>query len=111
MSEENNKPLTCLLQLASIGFLIFSLVFLCGSLWDKSGITISVGTPPKTAVAPAPTATRSIYVILAEQAKAEAKVQVITAGTGIFWAWYAIPVGFIFIGLGVAYLGVRYGRE
>lgn len=110
MTERNNRFLSCLLQLVSLGFFVLSLGFFCSVLWVKSGITIST-TPPKTVPAVvAPTATpSSIYVILTEQARAEAKVQVITAGTGIFWAWYAVPAGFIITGLGIGYVGLRYG--
>lgn len=114
MAEQNNKLLSCLLQLASIGFFIFALCFLCGVLWDISGITVSVGSSAKAVPTPAPTATLSpLFKVLAEQAKAQPRVTVVTteADSGLGLGWYAIPVGMIVTGLGVGYVGVRYGKR
>lgn len=114
MAEQNNKPPSCLLQLASVISLIITLFFLCGVLWVKSGITVSVGSTAKAVPTPAPTATLSpLFAVLAEQAKAQPRVTVVTteADSGLGLGWYAIPVGMIVTGLGVGYVGVRYGKR
>lgn len=65
-----------------------------------------------------------IFLVLVEQAKASAKVQIIQAETDNeiklrwnihymrrFWAYFAIPVLFIIISFGLYIWGLRYGRK
>lgn len=124
MTNENDRGLSTFWQVTLFILALVAVVAAGAACVYAADITIST-TPPKPIVAPAPTATPSaLYVILTEQAKASAKVQVITAETDNeirlrwnihfmrrWWAYYAIPVGFIVIGLGVGYWGLRYGRE
>lgn len=100
--EDNNGFLSWWQAVLLTGaFVLFAgLLVFCGL-----NFTIST-TPPKPTVAPTATATPSaLYVILTEQAKASARVQVITAETDNeiklrwnihymrrFWAYWLIPV-------------------
>lgn len=103
--NDNNEFLTYRQAIALTGaFVLFAgLLVFCGQS------IIATTPPPRTASAPATPS--PLYVVLAEQAS-NATVQVITAEEDKQpWGWYAVPVGFIFIGLGVGYWGLRYGRR
>lgn len=105
--------------LLTVAFVLFAgLLVFCGL-----NVTIST-TPPKTVPAPAPAATPSpLYVILTEQAKASAKVQVITAETDNeirlrwhihfmrrWWAVWLIPV-LVIVGTSAWLLAYRRGQR
>lgn len=105
--EDNNGFLTYWQAIALTGvFVLFAgLLVFCGQ-----SITAATA-PPKTVSAPITTPS-PLYASLTEQARASAKVQVVTTeADNQLSGWYAIPVGLIAIGLGVGYWGLRYGRR
>lgn len=124
MSDTNNNEFSPCLQV--VLFVAFCL-FLCGAGAFFLGIRVTVNPPNKPTPVFAPTATPDPYhVILLEQAKASARVQVITAETDNeiklrwnihymrrWWAGLVVAAGIFFTGLGlfVFFWWYRHERE
>jgi hypothetical protein len=128
--ENNNSNLNCLQTFLIIAIITTACLVPAWALINRNlqqepaAIIIGQEAP---AVEPTP---NPVFIALIEQAKASAKVQVIQAESEAqsqatddeirlrwnihhmrrFWAWYAVPVGFIFIGLGLYIWGLYQHR-
>ncbi len=124
LEHDDNENLNCLQTFLIIAILTTAvLIPSWACIWrniQNEPAAVIIG-PEAPTVEPTP---NPVFITLVEQAKASAKVQVITAETDNeiklrwnihymrrFWAYFAIPVIFIFAGLGLYIWGLRYGRE
>jgi hypothetical protein len=122
MSEyDDNQNFGCLQLFLILAILTTFLVPAWACIWRNTQNEPPAITIGQATVEPTP---NPIFIALIEQAKASAKVQVITAETDNeiklrwnihymrrFWAYFAIPVIFIIAGLGLYIWGLRYGRQ